>query len=57
MAYGKVDLCGVDTSKLPVLSAERMRELFPLVHAGNKAARDEFIASLGLFLQTWHNVK
>ena len=43
MAYGKVEICGVDTSKLPVLSAERMRELFPLVHAGNKAARDEFI--------------
>ena len=43
MAYGKVEICGVDTSKLPVLSAERMRELFPLVHSGNKAARDEFI--------------
>ena len=43
MAYGKVNICGVDTSKLPVLSAQRMRELFPLVHAGDKAARDEFI--------------
>ena len=43
MAYGKVELCGVNTSKLPVLSAERMRELFPLVHAGDKAARDEFV--------------
>ncbi len=43
MAYGKVDICGVDTTKLPVLSAERMRELFPRVHAGDKAARDEFI--------------
>ena len=43
MAYGKVNICGVDTSKLPVLSAQRMRELFPLVHAGDKAARDEFV--------------
>ena len=43
MAYGKVDLCGVDTSKLPVISAERMRQLFPLVHSGDKAARDEFL--------------
>ncbi|MBE5797432.1 MAG: RNA polymerase sporulation sigma factor SigG [Clostridiales bacterium] len=43
MAYGKVEICGVDTSKLPVLSAERMRQLFPLVHSGNKAARDEFL--------------
>ena len=43
MAYGKVDICGVDTTKLPVISAQRMNELFPLVHAGDKAARDEFI--------------
>ena len=43
MAYGKVELCGVDTSKLPVISADRMRQLFPLVHAGDKAARDEFL--------------
>ncbi len=43
MAYGKVEICGVDTSSLPVLSNERMQELFPLVHQGDKAARDEFI--------------
>ena len=35
MAYGKVEICGVDTSTLPVISNERMRELFPLVHGGN----------------------
>ncbi len=43
MAYGKVDICGVDTSVLPVLSAERMRELIPRVHAGDQAAREEFV--------------
>ena len=43
MAIGKVEICGVDTSKLPVLSQARMLELFPLVHAGDKAARDEFV--------------
>lgn len=43
MAYGKVEICGVDTSTLPVLTNERMRELFPLVHGGDKQARDEFI--------------
>lgn len=43
MAYGKVEICGVDTSKLPVLSQARMMELFPLVHAGDRAARDEFV--------------
>ena len=43
MAYSKVEICGVDTSSLPVLSAERMKELFPLVKGGDKAAREEFI--------------
>jgi len=43
MAIGKVEICGVDTSTLPVISNERMRELFPLVHGGNAAAREEFI--------------
>ena len=43
MAIGKVVICGVDTSTLPVISNERMRELFPLVHGGDSAAREEFI--------------
>ena len=43
MAIGKVEICGVDTASLPVLTNERMRELFPLVHGGNQAAREEFI--------------
>ena len=43
MAFGKVEICGVDTSALPIISNERMRELFPLVHSGNLAAREEFI--------------
>ena len=43
MAIGKVEICGVDTSTLPVITNERMRELFPLVHGGDIAAREEFI--------------
>lgn len=43
MAINKVEICGVDTSTLPVLSNERMRELFPLVHGGDQRAREEFI--------------
>ncbi len=43
MATNKVEICGVDTSALPVLTNERMRELFPLVHSGDRAAREEFI--------------
>ena len=43
MAISKVEICGVDTATLPVLTNERMRELFPLVHGGDRAAREEFI--------------
>lgn len=43
MAIGKVEICGVDTSTLPVITNERMRQLFPLVHGGDLAAREEFI--------------
>ena len=43
MASSKVEICGVETSTLPVLTNERMRELFPLVHGGDRAAREEFI--------------
>ena len=43
MATGKVEICGVDTATLPVLTNERMRELFPLVHGGDRQAREEFI--------------
>ena len=43
MAINKVEICGVDTSTLPVITNERMRQLFPLVHSGDLAAREEFI--------------
>ena len=43
MALNKVEICGVDTSTLPVLTNERMRELFPLVHGGDLEAREEFV--------------
>ena len=43
MATCKVELCGMDTSSLPVMKNERMQELFPRVHAGDKAERNEFI--------------
>ena len=59
MAIGKVEICGVDTSKLPVIKNERMRELFPRVHAGDMEARHEFIqGNLRLVLsvlQRFHN--
>lgn len=40
----KVEICGVNTSKLPVLSNEVMRELFVKMQAGDMAARDQIIS-------------
>ena len=39
----KVEICGVDTSKIPVLSAEEKRELFVKIKNGDKEARNTFI--------------
>lgn len=41
----KVEICGVDTAKLPMLSAKEMRELLLKVKSGDEAAREEFIRS------------
>jgi RNA polymerase sporulation-specific sigma factor len=43
MLSNKVEICGVNTSKLPVLSSEKMKELFTRIHAGDHSAREEFI--------------
>ncbi len=43
MHTNKVEICGVNTSKLPVLSNERMKVLFERMHAGDASAREEFI--------------
>ena len=59
MAIHKVEICGVDTSSLPVLDNERMRELFPKIRAGDTGARHEFIqGNLRLVhsvIQRFHN--
>lgn len=39
----KVEICGVNTSKLPVLSNEEKDKLFKRIHQGDDSARDEFI--------------
>src|SRR5690554_4790219 len=39
----KVEICGVNTSKLPVLTNKEMRELFDLIHQGDDSAREKFI--------------
>ncbi|MDH7576425.1 MAG: RNA polymerase sporulation sigma factor SigG [Bacillota bacterium] len=39
----KVEICGVNTAKLPVLTNAQMRELFLAVQAGDKSAREKLI--------------
>jgi RNA polymerase sporulation-specific sigma factor len=43
MHVNKVEICGVNTSELPVLTNQQMRELFERIHAGDMSAREEFI--------------
>ncbi|TGB00209.1 RNA polymerase sporulation sigma factor SigG [Sporolactobacillus shoreae] len=40
MARHKVEICGVDTSKLPVLTNAEMRKLFAELQSGKKEARE-----------------
>lgn len=40
----KVNVCGVNTYQLPVLSAGRMKELFCAARAGDQAARQEIVS-------------
>ncbi len=39
----KVEICGVNTSELPVLSNKEMRKLFRQMQEGNEAARNEIV--------------
>lgn len=43
MITNKVEICGVNTSKLPVLKNEEMRELIVQMRQGDKSAREKFI--------------
>ena len=43
MALGKVEICGVNTSKLPTLSNEEKKELFAKIENGDKQAREKYI--------------
>lgn len=43
MTKHKVEICGVDTSKLPVLKNNEMRELFKRMQAGDITAREELV--------------
>ncbi|SDK40991.1 RNA polymerase sporulation sigma factor SigG [Natronincola ferrireducens] len=43
MHINKVEICGVNTSELPVLTNDKMYQLFSRIKQGDYAAREEFI--------------
>lgn len=43
MALNKVEICGVNTAKLPVLNHEEKEELFRRIKQGDEAAREQYI--------------
>ena len=43
MALNKVEICGVNTAKLPLLSEKEKKELLLLVKQGDKDAREKYI--------------
>jgi len=43
LLINKVEICGVDTAKLPVLTNAKMRELFKSLQAGDETAREKLI--------------
>ena len=59
MHVSKVEICGVNTAKLPVLSADEKRDLLVRISHGDRVARQEFInGNLRLVLsviQRFHN--
>ena len=43
MALNKVEICGVNTSELPLLSNEEKENLFLRIERGDKAAREKYV--------------
>ena len=43
MSQGKVEICGVNTAKLPLLSGEEKEVLFAKISEGNREARETYI--------------
>jgi len=41
--YNKVEICGVNTAKLPHLNEKQKQELFNKIQKGDKKARQDFI--------------
>ena len=49
MVQGKVEICGVNTAKLPLLKQQEKEALFVRIKDGDIEAREEFIKGNGFF--------
>lgn len=55
MAQGKVEICGVNTAKLPILNEKEKEALFVRIKAGDQEAKEEYIkGNLRLQVQLCH---
>ena len=51
--YNKVELCGMNTAKLPVLTEAEKRELLARAHAGDAAAREQMVEGNLRWCSAW----
>ena len=48
---GKVEICGVNTARLPVLKSAETRALLERARGGDKTAREELISALPAYIR------
>ena len=46
MALNKVEICGVDTSKLPLLKEDEKKELFARIKQGDQEAKKNILKGI-----------
>ena len=51
MALNKVEICGVNTSSLPLLKEEEKDALFERIKAGDEEAKEDFADQIGISLK------
>ena len=48
MVQGKVEICGVNTSKLPVVKSTQQDQFFERIKQGDEQARQEYLDRCGV---------
>ena len=54
MYAGKVEICGVNTAQLPVLTERQKTELLLAARSGNAAARQQMIQGTCVWYSAWY---